>query len=61
MFESLFDIILTDVYFIFVLVLKLAEKWYILILDPNLIYSFMPNYRRGAQIANLGKKLLTFI
>ena len=50
MFESLFDIILTDVYFIFVLVLKLAEKWYILILDPNSIYSFMPNYRRGLKL-----------
>lgn len=40
MFENVSDITLTDVFTVFVVALKRAEKWNSLILTPESIYQF---------------------
>ena len=40
MLDSVSDVILTDISFIFLSTLKRAEKWYSLILNPKSIYQF---------------------
>ena len=40
MFDSVSDVILTDVSFVFLSALKRAEKWYSLILNHKSIYQF---------------------